>query len=236
MFKKILFVIAVIAGTFIAPTSASAAECTLYEQSHPAFTLDGSHLSTGKCGTCATCHRSGVFIGTPRSCVTCHSGDPARITVSRSTQHLPTFTVECSSCHNTTSFTATWNMNHTSVDQYRCDSCHGGGYTTYGARKKTTEHIPTVADCRSCHTTSSWDSSHVKIHAGVTTGCVTCHNGSYAKGKMNYAPGHPVTSDNCETCHSTEASFKCATAYESAVNYASLLIEEIANTINKWLA
>jgi len=236
MFNKFLFSIIVIACTIGAPIDASAAECTLYEQSHPSFLLDGAHLSTGKCGTCASCHRGGVFLGTPRSCVTCHSGDPTRITVGRSSDHIPTLTVECSSCHNTTSFTATWNMNHTSVNSFRCDSCHNPTYNTAdGApgvpRSKPIYHIPTTMDCTTCHTTTGWSVNHAAIHAGITTGCVNCHNGIYATGKINYAPGHPITSDQCETCHSIDAGFKCADAFDSVVNYFALAYNKVVDTL-----
>lgn len=189
---------------------ASAAECTMYEQSHPAWILDGSHLSTGKCSSCASCHKGGVFMGTPRNCVSCHNGDPLRTTVGRSSAHIPTGLVECNTCHNTTAFTANVGMEHSAVTNQRCDSCHGGTFTSYGARTKSSSHVFTTADCITCHTTQSWSVSHEKLHMGVTTGCVTCHNGQTAVGKSSYSAGHPVTSDQCETCHSINNAFKCA--------------------------
>jgi hypothetical protein len=187
--------------------NANAGECSLYEQSHPSFTLDGAHLSTGKCSVCASCHRAGVFVGTPKSCVECHNGDPARVTVGRSMAHIPTGLVECSFCHTTSSFVAGFHMDHTSVAAQRCDSCHGGAYKTYNARPKPNDHVPTTADCLTCHTTHNWDVSHSAIHAGVTTNCISCHNNSITSGK---ASSHPVTSDACELCHSINANFKCA--------------------------
>ena len=236
MFKKFLFGLLIAAGTLCMPIHASAAECTLYEQSHPSFLLDGAHLSTGKCGTCASCHRSGVFLGTPRSCATCHSGDPTRVTVGRSPAHPPTLAVECSSCHNTSSFTATWAMNHTAVSSSRCDSCHNGSYVTYNAQAKSTTHIPTTMDCATCHTTNNWLVDHTTIHAGITTGCVTCHNGTYATGKINYAPGHPITSDQCETCHSINASFKCASTLDDMMRYFAAVYDKVLNTIASTMA
>ena len=227
MFKKILLYVTLAIGGLLSSTSASAAECTLYEQSHPTFLLDGAHLSSGKCSTCASCHKSGVFVGTPRTCVACHNGDPARVTVNRSTAHIPTSLIDCSNCHNTASFTATWAMNHTSVAAQRCDTCHNGSYLAYNANKKPTDHVPTTADCGSCHTTTNWDVSHAQIHAGITTGCVTCHDGHYALGKSSYAPGHPVTSDNCETCHSIDNSFKCASATDKLLNYAQIWLRKV---------
>jgi hypothetical protein len=85
---------------------------------------------------------------------------------------------------------------------------------------KDSNHIPTTAECGTCHnvvdkpthTNADWMIPMNVIHNGITTGCVSCHDGTHppAMGKVNYAPGHPATSDACETCHSINASFKCA--------------------------
>lgn len=208
----------------------------MYEQAHPNFPLTGAHLSTGKCNTCASCHKGGVFLGTPKNCLSCHNGDPIRVTVGRSANHVPTGITECNSCHFTTSFTDTWSMNHSSVGNIACSACHGGAYAqVYNALPKNTNHVPTPAgaECGSCHTTpangssfpvSAWDTvSHDAIHAGITTGCVTCHDGIVAKGKKDYAAGHPITSDACESCHSTGASFKCASLMDDLLkNFAAV--------------
>jgi hypothetical protein len=60
------------------------------------------------------------------------------------------------------------------------------------------------------HTNTDWFIPIAAIHVGITTGCVSCHDGTHATGKINYAAGHPVTSDACETCHSINTNFKCA--------------------------
>jgi len=210
------------AGMLAFTDTADAAECTLYETLHPNFPLTGSHLSTGKCGTCTSCHAGGIYLGTPKICATCHNGSPigqiSSATIGKSTAHIPIGTAGCDSCHNTTSFTATWSMNHLSVSSQRCDSCHNGSFTKYGAMGKDSGHIQTTADCGTCHVykdtsthaNDAWSMSIADIHRGITTGCVNCHNGTTAKGKINYTPGHPNTSDACETCHSINNSFKCA--------------------------
>jgi hypothetical protein len=220
-------------STVVLPaTEAHAAECSLYEQSHPNFLLSGAHLSTGKCATCATCHAGGVFLGTPKTCAACHNGSPpAQVlssAVSKSSSHFAIGTATCDSCHNTTSYTASWNMTHASVTSLVCSSCHNGSYTSYGAMTKASYHVPTTAECSTCHaqgidnpthTDADWTLSHTAIHAGITTGCVTCHDGAHhpALGKAdassvnsNLTGGHPSTSDQCETCHSINNTFKCA--------------------------
>jgi hypothetical protein len=229
MISRFLAAIVVAFITLLSPVSASAAECTMYEQSHPMWPLTGAHLSTGKCSTCASCHKAGIFVGTPRQCTICHTGTTPYMAMGFSTGHIPTTIVECSSCHTTTTFVSP-HMSHTSVASMRCDACHNATYNGQGARKKPSEHIPTTADCLACHNTNNWDVSHSAIHAGVTTGCVTCHDGNYAKGKSSYA-SHPTTSDACETCHSIDNSFKCASAVDKLINYAQIYIRKAGVTL-----
>lgn len=128
-------------------SNAYSSECALYEKSHPAFLLNGSHLSTTKCSTCSSCHIHGIFTGTPKSCVICHNGDPSRLTIGRSTKHIPTQLVECSYCHNTTAFTTligTQSTHHAAVITLRCDSCHIKAYSAYGVEYKPSDHPTTT--------------------------------------------------------------------------------------------
>lgn len=230
---KIIIELFLVAGLL---ANAHSAECTLYEQSHPAFLLDGAHLSTGKCQTCSTCHRAGIFMGTPKSCVACHNGDPARVTVGRSAAHIPTGLIECNMCHRTTSFTVNTGMDHTTVTNQRCDSCHNGSYTAYGAKTKSATHISTMADCTTCHAVTSWGVDHTKLHSGITTGCVNCHDGRIAIGKSSYTAGHPVTSDQCETCHSVNAGFKCASLLDKIQAYLAQVSTRLERVVYSILA
>lgn len=217
-----IFTVASMLALVCMPAKAQAAECSLYEQSHPSFLLDGAHLSTGNCSVCSSCHRAGVFVGTPKSCVTCHNGSPDRVTVGRSIAHIPTGVVECNQCHSTTAFSPTATMNHISVQNQTCVSCHGGGFTVYGAQQQGPNHPSTSADCANCHTTTNWNINHGAIHANVTTNCISCHNNNITSGKK---PNHPSTSDACELCHSINANFKCATVIlGKRVNYVLLSI------------
>jgi hypothetical protein len=212
----------------LVPDAADAAECSLYETIHPNFPLTGSHLSVGKCSTCASCHTGGTYLGTPKVCATCHNGNPlgqiSSQTIGRSAQHIPIVNTNCDACHNTTSFTASWSMTHSTVSGQACSNCHNGSFITYGAMGKDANHIVTANDCGTCHVTVD-KPTHTNadffiplstIHNGITTGCVSCHDGSHppAMGKSNYAPGHPATSDACETCHSINNTFKCASLIE----------------------
>lgn len=169
------------------PNLLHAAECTLYEKTHPAFILNGAHLSTGKCSTCASCHYGGVFTGIPKTCIGCHNGDPARNAVYRSSAHIPTANIECSNCHNTTSFKPA-TMNHSIVSSLTCKICHMGGYVTQGtlgAKAKPSNHIPEVQlnggaslDCKACHLSTTLWTSTMNHNATVGSGagwCKGCH-------------------------------------------------------------
>jgi hypothetical protein len=123
-------------------------------------------------------------------------------------------------------------MKHSIVTAQRCDTCHNGNYETgYNALGKKVNHVITTADCIVCHATPADGAngvftgvSHATTHAGVTTGCVTCHNNVIAIGKAGYA-AHPVTSDQCETCHSIDAGFKCASLPIPMQNLANAIIK-----------
>ena len=151
---------------WLSPHKIQAAECTQYETIHPAYLLTNSHLSTGKCTSCSLCHIDSIFVGTPRTCIACHNGDPSRQTVSRSARHLPTLLLDCGGCHNTIAFTSTTGitqlMIHTTAVSIRCDACHNGSYTGYGAQGKSRDHptrvtvngvsiLVTSVDCGYCH-------------------------------------------------------------------------------------
>lgn len=134
MFKLILLSL-----IFLFPQLSTAAECTLYEKSHPTFLLNGAHLSTGKCSTCASCHKNGIFTGTPKACITCHNGDPRWTTIGRGTTHIPTLAVDCSLCHNTITFTTLINttlIRHNAVVTIACKTCHATGTNYLGGMER----------------------------------------------------------------------------------------------------
>jgi hypothetical protein len=161
----------------------NAAECTIYELSHPLYILTGAHLSTGKCSTCASCHINRIFMGTPKTCIACHNGDPSRVTVYRPSNHIPTGTMDCGgSCHTTITF-AGGMVVHSQVTAIQCKTCHTGTYL--GATGKPTNHIPEsqllgglTIDCNLCHkSTTAWTTT-MNHNASVGSGagwCKGCH-------------------------------------------------------------
>ena len=205
------------------------------------------HLATTQdCGACHDPHRgdwfgagfdhSGLAIvgnaSTP-ACVSCHDGSSAP---GKSVTHvpLPTAGQDCLVCHGTTytSF-AMPTFDHAAAGiTTSCTSCHDGkAHDGVKVISKPAGHIPTSADCGTCHANTangpgingSIISGFAKadpfvnaLHPAYTTGCRTCHNASYDNA-IYLAKSHPSDSVHttvdangwdCNACHTTRGSFK----------------------------
>jgi hypothetical protein len=69
-------------------------------------------------------------------------------------------------------------------------------------------------DCGDCHTPGTFKTG-IYDHAGVTTGCETCHDNVISIGKLDT---HIPTTENCEVCHQpTDASFAQGTYSHSGI-------------------
>jgi hypothetical protein len=137
------------------------------------------------------------------NCSTCHSGSYVAVNaLSKPATHIPT-TAQCDSCH-TRGF-ATWSpaaMNHgTRTD---CTTCHNGAYIAANAQMKTATHIPTTAQCGTCHNSRTTWATGVFTHTAPVAVCSTCHNGTNALGKPS---NHIPTTATCNTCHNTFTAF-----------------------------
>ncbi|MEQ1800775.1 MAG: hypothetical protein ABL989_02565 [Gammaproteobacteria bacterium] len=110
------------------------------------WSLEGSHRSVD----CASCHVGGIFQGTPRQCVACHSRAGLVKATAPSVTHIRT-TDECDACHRETTWSYVRPVDHTAVIG-TCFSCHNG----LTATGKSPNHIPTSSDCEACHSTRAW--------------------------------------------------------------------------------
>jgi hypothetical protein len=161
------------------------------------FSLTGAHRSV----RCESCHVRGIFTGTPKLCVGCHSRASRIATTVKPAKHIPS-SPECDLCHTPTVWSiARFNHNTPGLGgtPRACIRCHNG--TT--ATGKPGNHLPTTASCDSCHSSRAWVPAIAFDHAGVPPGtCAQCHNGTTATGK----PGnHLPTTASCDSCHSTTA-------------------------------
>ena len=158
------------------------------DHSATGFPLSGGHAQV----ECQRCHLQGIFRGTPTQCAQCHSPGGRVVSTFKPANHLPT-TVNCSSCHRTTSWTPAF-FTHNGVAPGTCSKCHNRST----AEGKPSTHIPTTMSCDSCHRTVGWTGAAFK-HTGVVPGtCATCHNGVQARGKSS---GHLLTTASCDSCH-----------------------------------
>ena len=157
------------------------------------FPLTGSHATQ----RCEACHINGMFKGTPKDCVGCHSAGARGISsvAVKPANHVPT-TQACDTCHNTVSFSNA-RVNHSMLAPNSCLTCHNGTF----ASGKPANHVPTTASCQTCHRTIAWIPAAGFDHSTVVAGtCATCHNGSRATGKP---ATHIPTTASCDTCHKT---------------------------------
>jgi nitrate/TMAO reductase-like tetraheme cytochrome c subunit len=128
------------------------------------FTLVGVHAQQ----TCARCHLSGVYKGTPTTCVGCHLTAYNRTT---NPNHAAAgFSTACESCHRNsdTSWTqATFNHRFpitSGPHRVTCTQCHTGGtFQTFS--------------CVSCHGRTETDSHHGTIpgYRYDSLACYSCH-------------------------------------------------------------
>ena len=158
----------------------------------PTPAMDPGHPPTGDCGTCHTTSSFVVAGG------------------AKPTNHIPT-TAACTLCHTNPASYKPGVMNHTGIAS-GCTTCHAAGPTGtpfYGVTPKPqgSGHIPTTADCATCHTsTTAFGPGTLMVHTGISTGCATCHDtGKSFTGVTNLKTkptNHVPTTAACETCHS----------------------------------
>ncbi len=196
-----------------------------FDHSRTGFPLTGAHIQA----RCASCHVDGVFKGTPHDCASCHVGGNHMGAVFKNTTHIPTFD-KCDKCHQTNAWTPVKKFDHLGVAPGSCQNCHNG---TGGVTGKPMGHIATTASCDSCHKTTNWKqlgaggllpANHLPTnqacslchnqssfipgmmsHAGIISGCASCHNGQHFVGvtPVSIPATHIPTSMPCELCHSS---------------------------------
>jgi len=151
------------------------------------YQLEGSHRTVG----CESCHVSGVFKGTPRQCIVCHSRAGFVKATPLPINHIAS-TTQCQDCHTETTWAPVRFVDHTQVIG-NCSGCHNG----QNATGKPANHLVTMEDCDTCHRSTGWVPTFFN-HSGIFNNCFSCHNGVDATGKdLN----HIITTNICEDCH-----------------------------------
>lgn len=139
--------------------------------------------------------------GITANCGSCHNGTTAS---TKPAGHIPT-SDNCETCHATSAWRPVLTVDHNEV-LGTCSSCHNGAL----ARGKPSDHPATTQECDVCHAagsrwdplrTSSSDDDDDFDHAGITSGCIACHDNVTEEGKP---ADHIPSPDTCELCHNTE--------------------------------
>ncbi len=184
--------------------------------------------------TCESCHSSTTTWSAAKvdhssfnvstNCASCHNGSAA---TGKPANHVPVGATNCIACHSVSP--AGWKptqWNHTQVTVVaQCATCHSGAYPP--ADGKVTNHIPYqavpaagAANCDACHKTgyTAWSGGKFHSNIALSTGCATCHTGSYlnAVGK----PATPVHTGAtvCETCHKSSTNWLTVSFAHSPAN------------------
>ena len=165
---------------------------------HSTWALQGRHSAQA----CASCHRNGVYRGTPTDCVGCHQ---ASYNQAANPNHLTAgFPTACATCHRVTdtswsqgTFThSTWALQGRHAAQ-ACASCHRDGV-----------YRGTPTDCVGCHQASYNQAANPNhLAAGFPTACATCHrvtDTSWSQGTFTHstwALQGRHAAQACASCH-----------------------------------
>lgn len=181
-------------------------DCASCHQADYASTAAPPHASSGFSTTCATCHNTTAWLGSPfnhsqtrfpltgahlaATCANCHADG---IYSGKAT--------ECVSCH-LTSYNATRLPPHsTSGIGTACSNCHstaawpGGSYDhAVTSFPLTGAHLATT--CVDCHADG--------VYRGKPTACLNCHQSAYS---ATTRPAHAINGIGtaCANCHTTAA-------------------------------
>ncbi len=207
--RDVAFVMATLDGADISPfhanLSSNCSQCHTDDFS-PIEAQSPTHPATSH--LCQTCHTmQGFNIVTSidhkeviDECVKCHNGDLA---VGKSDFHVET-DQQCDECHNTEAFLdrlPDGSFDHTTITGGVCERCHDGKVAT--GKTPSPPHPDTNTQCIYCHTVESFEKYFVD-HSGpdvVGKACSSCHGVGNVIGKSAADPAHPVTSVECNVCH-----------------------------------
>ncbi len=160
-----------------------------FDHNLSAFKLEGAHAEVA----CESCHRNGVFKGTPTDCYACHQQDDA---------HSGNFGKDCSTCHVPVSWdSVTFDHNRTAFPldgahaNVQCGQCHTNN-----------TFVGTPTQCVACH-------ADPDFHAGAFgTSCADCHSTTaWSPARFNLSHPEPRVEEGgsginhggttCRTCH-----------------------------------
>ncbi|MCF8306926.1 MAG: hypothetical protein K9G57_14850 [Ignavibacteriales bacterium] len=174
-----------------------------FPQHNQYYLITGAHTQISN--DCSQCH-SGDYVNTPDQCYGCHSDDYQ--SVSNPPHNLPSFSQDCTECHNQTAWTpSTFEHDAAFFPIYSgkhqgewniCSDCH------------TISSNYSVFECINCH--EHGQAQMASEHQGVqgyqfsSTACLACHPDGSEGSSFNHAnSAFPLTGAHLETecsvCH-----------------------------------
>jgi hypothetical protein len=185
------------------PTSQPCSQCHSNQADFSIFTMSHQGITSG----CANCHGAGLsFV---------NMAPPTLKEIP--SNHIPSGSTPCESCHSTTNFTAFAGtaMNHAVVTGMACSTCHEAGKSFVGSPPIVTRppapHVAT-GECSNCHfsTTSftgalAMPPNHIPLPAADSGNCALCHTN--ANDYSVYTMNHSAIANNCAQCHGAGMSF-----------------------------
>jgi len=146
-----------------------------FDHSKTNFPLTGAHLTA----TCASCHVSNVYAGTPTTCGStgCHL---ARYNGTTNPAHAAAgFPLDCQHCHTTTAWVPS-TFNHTTYFPISAGSSHAPGRWTLCVDCHTVPTNYALFSCIDCHAhqpQSTVDAKHVGQtgYTYTSAACYRCH-------------------------------------------------------------
>jgi len=171
--------------------------------------------------------------GLAGTCLGCHSGAYTSKNAQKFTSppHIPTSS-QCDACHTSTVNWTQHTMNHTGLNG-QCSICHNGAYLSENAQQKPpAPHVPTSAQCDSCHTSTTLWTPVKHITTGIAGQCQVCHTGPPA-GIYTLAVGEPVNhvarttsllggaSMSCDACHKSTAAWSATMNHNNSLGNGS---------------
>ena len=200
--------------------------CSTCHNGVSALGKPGAHIPTSS--QCDTCHTSQISFllrimnhtGLTGQCSTCHGGAyVSQNAQTKTANHFSTI-AQCDTCHTSTTTWATSTFVHALPANAVCDSCHNG--TPIGAvipLSKPASHIPTGAQCSTCHTNFVAFRPATMDHTGLTGQCSTCHGGGYTVvNALAKSAVHIPTSRQCDSCHKNFIAFVPASMDHTGLN------------------
>ena len=180
---------------------------------HTTYRLDGHYVVE-----CLSCHKNGIYKGTPVECEQCHDAPKSRpqLGSSRRSSFISFMEIsldgpaehyvgKCSECHTTYSWEAVA-FDHQYYDG--CLGCHENDLPELYVRPDFSVKLPHYdGECYVCHQdTSDWTVADFPHGGEEYQNCLSCHDSE--------TPGNHYTDFSCLVCHQVESWYQLAFDHE----------------------